>query len=456
MDKEAGIILHFYQPIRGAYHEQFIDIPTDPENLDHTQRADELCYSPLIKKGLLDLVSFDVTGVLLTELKRRESPSVKGFTKYKERQAIGTSFIHPILPDLSYEDKEIVIGAGFFQHKEDFGVPPKVFWPPETAIDEETAEVLYRFGYKAFICAPHQLQFADGRKPDNKPAKIWLQSGGYLIALPFDAKSSQELAFRDKSNADCFTRDIFSSSFDHLENTSKKLIYSALDGETFGLHARNSDYFLDYLVKHSLPDAGIKPILVNDIDLSHADDAKLRNRTSWSCKCGDLVRWNRGCGCDNNADVRWKSPFYQTFKLLNDQVGEVVKAQIGKDYLDLMKLEFEQGLVNSGPKHSTREKSLIAAKVASLVSRTSCGTFYDNPDTSGRINILFGLVAIQHIKDAGLYQVGLSLEQSYLQNLMSIPYPKNSSYSLWDIAKQMLQREQFHKEDFVLAPALLA
>ena len=45
--------------------------------------------------------------------------------------------------------------------------------------------------------------------------------------------------------------------------------------------------------------------------------------------------------------------------------------------------------------------SLLAAKASSLAAMTSCGTFFDGPRTSGRINMLFARQALEHLVDAG-------------------------------------------------------
>ncbi|KKS64067.1 MAG: Glycoside hydrolase family 57 [Candidatus Collierbacteria bacterium GW2011_GWF2_42_51] len=86
-----------------------------------------------------------------------------------KENGIGEAFIHPILPDLSLSDKSIVISAGVGRFKDITGVNPKIFWPPETAIDTETLNVLIDNGYEGFVCAPEQIIQANGSASDNQP-----------------------------------------------------------------------------------------------------------------------------------------------------------------------------------------------------------------------------------------------------------------------------------------------
>src|SRR5690606_37381227 len=142
------------------------------------------CYSKIAASGVLEQVSFDFNGVLIDELQRRDSTTVDIISKYKDT-VIGTPYIHPILPDLSDSDKRIVIGAGVLQHQSDFNTTPTVFWPPETAMDSSTAEILADFGYEAFICAPNQIQLASGEDPSNVLTRISLPSGRSIVAIPY-------------------------------------------------------------------------------------------------------------------------------------------------------------------------------------------------------------------------------------------------------------------------------
>lgn len=211
---------------------------------------------------------------------------------------VADTFIHPILPDLNREDKEIVIGAGKESLLRETGIELPFIWVPETALDYETLEVLSEFGYKGVICAPEQVRSFDNRPTDSQPIRIRLDNGKIIYTIPFDRPVSSAIAFRDKSNADQFYCYFIKPTF----NGSKRMIISYTDGETFGHHWKYGDKFLDYLINVSLPEQGITPISINSLDLeSIAVDGELYNRSAWSCPHGDLIRWR-----DHRLRWRWK------------------------------------------------------------------------------------------------------------------------------------------------------
>lgn len=245
---------HFYDPPRSTYHEKFQGVSTDPLGENWLVNVYKRAYRPLMDSGTLELLSFDVNQVLLHEMER-EGLSCAGFTKGRADNVIGTSYIHPILPDLTQNDKRIVIGAGIQSYRQEFGKDPTIFWPPEAAMDEATARVLVEYGYQAFVCAPWQVQSEYGGDSDNRPMRIQLSGGGSIIAIPYDAELSNHLAFGDKSNADRF-RDNFVGP----KTLDNSIIVTWVDGETYGHHAPFGDLFLSYLLTRSLPEIGVQPI----------------------------------------------------------------------------------------------------------------------------------------------------------------------------------------------------
>jgi hypothetical protein len=443
--REIAIGLHFYQPPREAFHHQFAHIKTDPEGKDWTAIIEKQCYAPLIKFGLLDIVSFDINGILIEELRRRHAPSAEAFGQFGET-AVGTSYIHPLMPDLSLEDKQIVIGAGVIKHQQEFGQSPHIFWPPETAMDLATAEVLKDFGYEAFLCAPEQLRLNNGQNADNQPTRIYLPSGRTIIAIPFDRPISSSLAHEKKFNADNFAHQhILSSYFRQIGNRGDRQMVGWTDAETFGHHWPFGDHFLNHLVTVALPELGFTPISINDVDITNPTDGRLIERSAWSCQHGNLKRWNEGCNC-TGPDNRWKAPYYQTFEALNHQIGMLVRDQLGGNYLNKMMHQFSDGYQNPGVAYDrevTPERSLIAANVASLISRTSCATFFENPHTSGLINIVFAFVALQHLKEAGLPSAAETFEADLTHHLGKIIDPTNPKRNGLQIAESLLEQPNY-------------
>jgi hypothetical protein len=59
--------------------------------------------------------------------------------------------------------------------------------------------------------------------------------------------------------------------------------------------------------------------------------------------------------------------------------------------------------------------------------------------TSGRINVLFALVAVQHLRDAGLSRDGDMIEAEFMRDLTSFMDPTDYTKTGRDIAKRLLR-----------------
>src|SRR5665647_1336282 len=183
---EMVVGLHLYQPPRHAEHEQLSLVSTDPLNQKWTEIIDIESYRPLMNSGAADQISFDAFGTLRQDLEKIDRDVAKTIGQKLKTNGIADTFIHPILPDLSREDKEIVVGAGKEAIMNDVGVNLPFIWVPETALDYETLEVLVDFGYKGVICAPEQIRRFDNYQADNKVVKIRLSGNRIIHVIPFD------------------------------------------------------------------------------------------------------------------------------------------------------------------------------------------------------------------------------------------------------------------------------
>lgn len=399
-EREVVIGVHLYQPGRRAHHKKLSRRSTDPESIDWTRKIYEQAYHKQLQANILDAASFDILGTLHRELESINARDAKKISAAMKEMGVGEPYLHPILPDLSKIDKRILIRFGHRRFHQKTGRDPLVFWPPETAIDTDTLEALAESGYKAFICAPEQIQ-RNGR-PDNQPTLIPLPSGKSIIALPFDRPVSSALAFENKQNADWFVNDHILPALRRVPDNGRLLAWT--DDETFGHHDPNGHLFLQYLLFQALQKQGLQPIPINELlrMIQKPDAGKIRERTAWSCPHGDLIRWHGECSCvDRRKDQSWKSPFYAGMHSLNGFVTNIVTGELGNKYIGKLSENFEHYLENSGGA-GNGEQSLLSAKASSLAAVVSCGTFFDSPHTSGRINALMAIQALLHLEEAGL------------------------------------------------------
>ncbi len=417
--------LHLYQPPRRAFHHEIAGIDTDPLHTDWTAKILNQSYRPLSlgsSKNVtpsLDIASFDCFGVLRRRISELSLPVYERLCEQMRENGIGDPYLHPLLPDLSDSDKRILIFAGRNAYYRDIGQEPRVFWAPETALDYRTLNILAEAQYQAFICAPEQINRADGKPSDNQPTRVRVSEGRSLIAFPFDRPTSSALAFNAKDNADVFVNQYFVQAQKRVGQHN--FLFADTDGETMGWHDPGAIRFLEYLLAHALTDRGFVPISINALlDLTrNVDEGFLNQRSAWSCPHGDLVRWHGECDC-GDGDLSWKAVFYDAVHRLNAEITQVVAKHI-PDFEAYLLEDFDQALMFSGGTDSIREQSLLAAKASALAAVTSCGTYFEDPHTSGNINILFALQACYHLHDAGLADEANTILESLKYRLKYMP-----------------------------------
>jgi hypothetical protein len=436
MGKEIVVGLHFYQPPREAVHPSLKSISTDPERKNWTSIIARQCYEPLAQKGVLDKASFDIYQSLLIQLENLNPSTAEIIKKSMKENGVGESFIHPILPNLSPLDKSIVISAGVKRFKEITGQNPKIFWPPETAIDTETLETLEYNGYEGFVCAPEQIVQQDGRSSDNQPTIIRLTRGRQIVAYPFDRSISSQLAFDKKENADTFALSYIEPKISQL--AENQAIIAWTDAETFGHHYQDGDKFLSYLLDSSLPSIGLYPVSINNLchDKSKLPVGKIVERSAWSCPHGNLKRWSGPCDCGLGEDNSWKQPFSQAMDYLNDSISIVIQREIGIRYSSLVAEHFYNHLAMPETVN-TPLRSLVSAKISSLIANTSCATFFSNPQVSGNINLLYAYQALLYLKDSGLTKTAASLKYNFYEKLANTHYPSGKGKAMSALKKML-------------------
>lgn len=434
MEREQKYLVlgeHFYQPLRKSVLHELAHVQASPDGIDWTDRIKKQCYEPQFKSGILDYAAFDIYGSLRAQL----NLSAEQSNKLKESMAqrgVGDSFLHQILPDLNSRDRQILITAGRLDFFQECGRYPDWFWPPETALDIPTLVDIKKAGYQGVICAPEQLSREDGLSADNQPLKISLPENGQILMFPFDRPISSSLAFDDKTNADNFTRDVIIPRVKTLPNSDIFLTWT--DGETFGHHDPYGNLFLSYFLVNSLPDQNINPIslamaieiIQQKVRLDDLPQAELKERTAWSCPHGDLKRWNGECGC-SSQDASWKQPFMQALRTVNQQVDTIIDGQL-PSWEPKLQTNFRRFFTTEP---TTSEEYLLMAKASSLAALTSCATFFDDPHTSGRLNILFALQSGVALHNSGLQRQSEALLDNFYSDLNEITDPTtNNSLAL--------------------------
>lgn len=406
---------HIYQPKRKGNHDRVLQLSTDVSGVDWNKRIARECYLPQLRQETLNYVSFDFYTTMRQEMEQIAPEEVNHLKEAMKARGVGDPFLHVLLPDLSTQDKEILINAGRIAFFEETGTYPQWLWVPETALDLDVLTVAKRAGYVGVLCAPEQVDA--NREVDNYPVVVRLPKDGDIIILPFDRPFSSDLAFQDKSNADDFLQKVIIQRILRLPKSVPLIAWT--DGETFGHHAPFADLFLHYLVSISMPQAGIAVLGINEVltvwQQQDYVQGKLVERSAWSCKHGNLIRWHGACPCDGGFDGSWKEYFSDALSELNLQVTSILDALLPNDWSKELSKNFTQAFEFSGGTNTI--KSLYAAKASVLAAQTSCGAFFDSPQTSGRINMMFVRQTIEHLIDAGQRQFAFVMLKQFMSKI---------------------------------------
>src|SRR5881296_299993 len=148
--------------------------------------------------------------------------------------ALAMPYHHPILPLSPRRDKLTEVRWGIADFKRRFGREPEGMWLPETAVDDETLDVVAAEGIRFTILAPHQVE----RAPAGGLPGWYRTSGGRRIAVfIYNGAISHDIAFGPLvRDADAWVA--------RLTAGSNELVAVATDGETYGHHHKGGDAVL--------------------------------------------------------------------------------------------------------------------------------------------------------------------------------------------------------------------
>ncbi len=351
--RSVVVHLHLYQPPR---EDPWLgEIEREPEaapDHDWTARMERTCYRPLAAARVLDaegrirrvvdtlaLASFDAGPTLLAWM-ADQAPSTYAAVLNADRasrarlgygNALAHPYDHAILPLLSRRDKETEVRWGIGDFRRRFGRDPDGMWCPETAVDDETLDVLAAHGIRFTIVAPHQLVELP---PDGRPGRYRTEGGHEIVLAAYDDALAREVAFggalRDgrtlaRRLADDAQADADSDAGIGVEAQPPRWTSVATAGEVYGHHHA----FGEMALAAMLESAGTRAhVQVENYASALArrpaeHDVALVGPSSWSCVHG-VERWRRDCGCraDPSTSQRWRAPLRTAVDALQQALHE--------------------------------------------------------------------------------------------------------------------------------------
>ena len=462
---------HFYQPPRENPWLETVEVQETAYPFhDWNERITTECYGPNAAARILDdrgyitrilsnyaRMSFNFGPTLLSWLERhrrevyRSIIAADGLSRRRfsgHGSAIAQAYNHSILPLCSRRDKRTQIRWGIRDFEHRFARRPEGLWLPETAVDDETLELLADEGIVFTLLAPHQAasvrprgdgMWADvtGSRVDSRKAYFAEVAGGRKISVFFyDGPTSQSIAFERLLHSGEGFATRLQAGFD--DRAEAQLVHVATDGETYGHHHRYGDMALAYALQHLEQSTTARLTNYGEFHAMHppAHEVRIAQATSWSCAHG-IERWRSDCGCNSGGHPgwtqAWRAPLRDALDWLAEQVNAVFEHHAtpllrdpwaARDaYIDVILDRSHDSIDRLIHRHSvaplddaarTRVFEMLEMQRNSLLMYTSCGWFFDEVSGIETIQIIcYAARAIQLAHKLGCE----SLQAGFLERL---------------------------------------
>jgi hypothetical protein len=365
--------------------------------------------------------------------------------------ALAQVYNHMIMPLATRRDKVTQVRWGIEDFRLRFGREPEGMWLPETAVDEETLEVLAEAGLRFTILAPHQAArirplgggedaWVDvGDRIDPSRAYLWRGRSGAELALFFyDGPISRAIAFEGLLENGHKFADRLRGGFSDARDWPQ-LVHCATDGESYGHHSRFGDMALAAALARLEDDPDITITNYGEYlaQVPPTVEVEIRANTSWSCFHG-IERWRSDCGCrmTGGTHQRWRAPLREALDHLRDQVDALYEARAGALLQDSWRArdEYVTVVLDRTPERVSEfleahrraplddagrleALRLLELQRNRMLMYTSCGWFFDELSGLEPVQILrYAALVMQYARD-----LGGSFEEDFVRRLSAAP-----------------------------------
>jgi hypothetical protein len=431
---------HFYQPPReNPWLEEIEREASATPYHDWNARIEQESYRAVVAARVLapdgrisriintlEHVSFNF-GPTLLEWMEHAAPDTyarvldadrKSVARLGHGNAIAQPYHHAILPLSSRRDKVTEVRWGIADFRRRFGRDPEGMWLPETALDDETLDVLAQEGIQFTIVAPGQVRSVPN---DGHPGRYTTSNGRTIALCIYDGDISHGIAFggllgdanvwakrmlarserrhtprsaapaaveaghwEPSPTTDGGTRPLTTGEYFAIADagepaprgTRHRLLSAATDGETYGHHHRFAEMALARVI---LELEAVRYVRVENFASYLArhpavDDVEIVAPSAWSCAHG-VERWRSNCGCHmrDGTNQEWRTPLRDAIAALAEGLHEVFEREGARYFDDPWAVRDAYGEVVALPEQ-------VESWVAARMKRTSGDHAADAPE----------------------------------------------------------------------------
>jgi alpha-amylase/alpha-mannosidase (GH57 family) len=329
--------------------------------------------------------------------------------------AMAQVYNHIILPLANRRDRITQIRWGIADYERHYGAPPEGMWLAETAVDNESLELLAQHGIKFTVLAPHQCQRIRPLKggaswtdtpnasvDTTHPYLVRFESGVSIAVFFYNGPISRAIAFEGLLDSGEKFAARLKAGFKN--SPQPQLVHVATDGESYGHHHKYGEMALAYALRLLEDDPAVSLTNYGSFleQFPPEYEAEIVENTSWSCVHG-IERWRSDCGCNGGKpgwNQKWRAPLRQALDELRDALvplTEQTGAKLFKDvwaardaYIDVIldrNAQSVESFFRAQQLHDLTEPERVQALELMEMQRqtqlmyTSCGWFFD--DISG-------------------------------------------------------------------------
>ncbi len=376
----------------------------------------------------------------------------RGRGRYRgHSSAMAQPYNHMILPLASTRDRVTQIRWGIADYAASFGGRPEGMWLPETAVDNESLQLLAANGIKFTVLAPSQckcirplkggLEWTDTPNASvdtTRPYLVRFASGPSIAVFFYNGPISRAVAFEGLLNSgDNFVARLKAG----FKDTDKpQLVHVATDGESYGHHHKHGEMALAYALRLLEHDKLVK--LTNYASFLEQFppefECEVVEDSSWSCPHG-VERWRSNCGCNGGHpgwNQAWRTPLREALDELRDALVPLTEQETGKLFNDVwvardayfqVVLDRSEESLNrffaAQQSHPLTDSERVLARELMEMQRhaqlmyTSCGWFFDDISGIETVQIIAYAARVLQLAAQIFGEQAAGLEPAFLAKL---------------------------------------